>query len=155
METPGPSETCSVQPISVQILSVKGLHYALRIWTRQIFGLVIMMLYPLPPQIQVLHQVQCSCIPEMFTLPPISLSVSLSSHKPSEKKWKLGAARNTTYHINIDIKKERKQSNRRILPTTGNPKMLDEYVFDNQRRWVLNVRLELWGRAHLDLWFSL
>lgn len=28
--------------------SVKGLHYALRIWTRQIFGLVIMMLYPLP-----------------------------------------------------------------------------------------------------------
>lgn len=36
--------------ISVQIPmmpSVKGLHYALRIWTRQIFGLVIMMPYSL------------------------------------------------------------------------------------------------------------
>lgn len=43
--------------------SVKGLHYALRIWTRQIFGLVIMMPYPLPLlEPGVLHQPQCSCI---------------------------------------------------------------------------------------------
>lgn len=52
VETAEPSETCSPwHKISVQIPvmpSVKGLHYALRIWTTQIFGLVIMMLCPHP-----------------------------------------------------------------------------------------------------------
>lgn len=65
--------------------SVKGLHYALRIWNRQIFVLVIMMLYtphPHPPD-PVLHRAQCFCIP-VIPPHPRPPSTTLSS------KWKRG-----------------------------------------------------------------
>lgn len=91
METAGPSETCSLwHEISVQIPmmpSVKGLHYALRIWTRQIFGLVIMMLYPLPPWNQVLHQAQCFCIRGMaHPTPHQPLALSLPDTSQMERE---------------------------------------------------------------------
>lgn len=113
METAGPSETCSLwHKISVQnpmMPSVKGLHYALRIWTRQIFGLVIMMLYPLPPWNQVLHQAQCFCIPEMAHPTPPSATLCLLPYTSQ-------IGRNTIYSPHCwDITvKEKKQMNREV-----------------------------------------
>lgn len=84
------NETCSLwHQISVQIPtmpSVKGLHYALRIWTTQIFGLVIMMLYPLPQWNQVPHQAQCFCIPEMAHPTPPLATLRL---QPKGKKYNI------------------------------------------------------------------
>lgn len=44
----------------------------------------------------------------------------------------------------------KKKGIRRISPTTWNNKILDEYdkYIINLRRWVINVGLELWGKAH-------
>lgn len=97
--------------------SVKGLHYALRIWTRQIFGLVIMMLYPLPPRNQVLHQAQCFCIPKMAQPTP---------HQPlsvSQAKWE---EIQYVFHISGILKEAKAQKD---IPPENRRTLVVEYLW--------------------------